>query len=473
MSKTPGADYPRITPFYETDWPNHPITLATENASLISNTTRNEEGKEFVADGIIKVTMHWSPVRFNFEFDGEILQGDSADDKFKHLDFSCLGDDVRIEAETFQALGLITADGNDGVDGVIEQNEISCGTDHKLESVIFHLANYSEISSSRIVRDREPGGFGAVRDYSEIELQADGWRILLHPHRWSRELNWDAEKDVGNILNGVGKITRANDEEFTISSVRKVIDSLDAFLSFVFFQRMPLMLCVGSNSTESKSWQLWRTKNVQWVFGHNLKTWVPIGGGDQLSTAFAGFYQKWNAPDWHEPLKLAIEWLLNADIQTEEGNMHGAIAFAQIPFEMLASAASVGGSNAADQIQRLLVNCHVPFETPPDLENLYQLERNTKFDTGPKLITRVRNTIIHPDEKNRKQLTDWEKQHGVSAAAIQGETYRLFQHYMVLILLHLIGYQGTYRKRLGWKNLENILSDLLGHQTPWSTEEGV
>ena len=470
MSETPEADSPRIKPFYETDWPNHPVTLTTEHASLISTTARSEEGKEFVAHGTIKVVMQWSPIRFDFEFEGEMLQGYSSDDESEELNFSYLGGEVRIEAETFQTLGYITADGDDGVDGVICQNEIVCGTDHKLQSVIFHLANYTEVSGSRIVRDREPGDFGAVRDYSEIELEADGWRILLQPHRWTRELNWDAEKDVGNILNGIGQITKANGEEFSVSSVRVVIEALDYFLAFVFFQRMPLMLCVGSNSTENRSWQLWRTKNVQYVYGHNLKTWVPIGGGDQLSTAFTGFYDKWNDPSWHEPLKLAIDWLLNADMQAEEDNVNGAIAFAQIPFEMLATAASFSG-NAAEKIQQLLSQCHMPFETPSECNNLHRLEQRTDFNTGPKLITRVRNTIIHPREANRRQLSDWEADHGVSAAAIPGETYRLFQHYMVLILLHLIGYEGTYRKRLGWTT-EDLISGFTGQRTPWSTEEG-
>lgn len=467
MSNEPDAQSSRITPIYETDWPNQPITLTTERASLISTNSRTEN-KELVACGMIKVVMHWSPVRYCFEFEGTMLQEDSTDSESSALNFSDLGDVVRIEATTFDAIGCVTSYGLEEADGIIDQHEVVCGGNQKLLAVTFHLANYIEVSSSRFVWDREPGGFGAIRDYSEIELKAGGWRILLQPHPWTRELNWDAEKDLANVLNGIGKITRENGEEFTSESVREVIDSLEYFLSFVFVQKMPLMLCVGSNSTQNRSWQLWRTKSVQYVYGHHLKTWLPIGGGDLLSTAFARFYDKWNDPNWHEPIKLSIDWLLHADTQMEEGNLNGAIAFAQIPFEMLASAASVAGNSASEKIQQLLSQCQVSHATPSECENLHTLEQRTQFNSGPKLITRVRNTIIHPTEANRRKLSDWEKEYGVSAAAIPGETYRLFQHYLVLILLHSIEYTGIYRKHLGGKD---FLSGLLGEPVPWANKE--
>lgn len=463
MSNEPETDITRITPIYETDWPNHPVTLTTEHAMLISS-PRHEGDKEFVACGMIKIVMHWSPVRFHFEFEGEMIQEDSAERESNKLNFSYLGDIVRIETTTFIATGCITSYGNDEIDGVIDQPEVTCGNDDKLLAVTFHLANYTEISSSRIVQDRGTHDCGPVRDYSEIELNADGWRILVQPHRFTRELEWDAEKAIGNILNGIGQITRTNGEEFTISSVRNLIDALEYFLSFVLFQRMPLLLCVGSSGTKRRSWQLWRTKNVQYVYGHNLKTWVPICGGDLLSEAFTGFYEKWSTLEWHESLKLAIEWLLHAETQAAEENLNGAIAYAQIPFEMLASAASVEGHTAAEKIEQLLSLCQVSCETPMQCENLYALEKKTSYNSGPKLIARVRNTVIHPSKANRGQLIQWASEYGVSAEAIPGETYRLFKHYLILIVLHSIGYRGAYRTHLGGKN---CWLDWQDQRVPW------
>lgn len=476
MSEIPKADSLRINPFYETDSPNHPVILTTEHACLVAKTAANEEDKVHVAQGKIKVTMHWSPIRLAFEFDGEMVQEDPNVDKFNKLNFSHLGDVVRIEAKSFQATGCVIAEGVDGVDGVIDQNEITCGTDHNLQSITFHLANYTELHSTRSMLDREHGDFGAVRDYTEIMLMADGWRILLQPHRHIRELNWDAEKHVGNILSGIGKIIRDEGEEFSVRSARKIVDALDSFLSFVYLTRTPLMLCVGSNDTAQKSWQLWRTTNTQWVYGHNLKTWVPVGQGDQISNAFPGFLKKWNNPNWHDPLKRSIDWLINVDAQAEEGNVNGAIAFAQIPLEMLTWMAFVDETPIVNEsefdrlsfeskLQLLLSSCHVDFSVPSVLPLLHRISTTTKFTTGPKLIVKIRNTIIHPNKKNRETVRDWAKKLSNTEQAIYRETLKLFEHYIVLSVLHLIGYDGTYRSRLD-------ASSLLDHSTPWEKSGG-
>ena len=68
--------------------------------------------------------------------------------------------------------------------------------------------------------------------------------------------------------------------------------------------------------------------------------------------------------------------------------------------------------------------------------------------TGPQLVTKVRNTIIHPNDKNRNVLAEWEKNYSVSGSDIRWETHRLFRWYITLVLLRMIGYTGGYANRL-------------------------
>lgn len=74
----------------------------------------------------------------------------------------------------------------------------------------------------------------------------------------------------------------------------------------------------------------------------------------------------------------------------------------------------------------------------------------------------MRNTIIHPNKKNRKSLTDWERDYSVKVDDILWETQQLFKWYITLVLLSLIGYSGKYANRLTPRNFGDV------ENVPWA-----
>jgi hypothetical protein len=242
--------------------------------------------------------------------------------------------------------------------------------------------------------------------------------------------------------------------------VRPILGALRIFLSFSFAEWSPPLLVVGSNDVAEKSCQFWGNCDVS--RSPYLRGWLDEHHGQHLSDAFPGFMARWSHENWQEPLELAVTWLIEASRQS--GGTEGAIAFGQIPLEMLAWLVFVDDRtvvdpdefdklSAASKLQMLLAHCRIPFEIPRGLSTLAkvateQQRKSGKLVTGPQLVTKVRNTIIHPNEKNRKILAEWQTAYSVKISEIRWETQQLFKWYITLVLLNLIGYSGKYANRL-------------------------
>jgi hypothetical protein len=70
--------------------------------------------------------------------------------------------------------------------------------------------------------------------------------------------------------------------------------------------------------------------------------------------------------------------------------------------------------------------------------------RQGRILDGPEVVTQVRNRLVHPrDAQERVYRLD----------GLVAEVWRLMRHYLVLLILHSLGYQGSYRdlrRTRGW-----------------------
>lgn len=445
----------RIKPYHETLEPDGPIILFKEvvRAFPLYPTSEN---KHLEAEGELQIIQRWSPMRLEFKFDGDLVPPDDIDEddyttERNLLSFGWFGDSIKFESDYLATTGLILIEGDREIYGEIDDETIIVGTDHKLDRVTFHIPNYHEIHGSETIQDREEG---MVLDWSELNLEADDWFISLQPYRNIKKLDQEAFLKYKTVLSGVGEIKRTDGTEFKTSEAQNILDALHFFLSFVFMEWTPPLLPIGSNRVKEKSWQLWRNFDVRRSEDSGLKRWAPFSG-EYLSQGFQCFFKKWSNPEWREPLEMSITWLIETTRQSDQ--TAGAIAFGQIPLEMLAWMVFVDGTpilsdsqfnklNAASTFQLLLSHCHISLDVPEGLTSLKKVVNQTKnLSSAPQLITNIRNTIVHPHKNNRRLLQQWEKQYKVDIKSILRESRILLQHYITLILLYLIGYQGVYR----------------------------
>lgn len=425
----------RIKPFYETPQPGEKILLLTEDEATLKQNSA-------VVKGTVKITQEWSPMGLFWEFIG--------------VDFSAFNfGEVELESKSFKAKGRLFSQEKRRVAGYIE-GKVELGSDHKLNRMTFHLPNYPDLFGGKQYHDEiTKEGKTTSLSWSQVVLESDGWRILLQPYRDIFALRQKSRETQKVVLSGVGEIRKSDGSQFNKKEVRPILAALRIFLSFAFAEWSPPLLVVGSNDVVEKSCQFWGNYDVS--PRAYLRGWADEHHGQYLADAFPGFMARWSHDNWQEPLELAVTWLIETSRQS--GGTEGAIAFGQIPLEMLAWLVFVDDRtivddnefdklSAASKLQMLLAQCGIPFEIPVGLSALTTLASKTKHATGPQLLTKVRNTIIHPNEKNRKSLTEWETAYSVKVGDIRWEAQQLFKWYITLVLLSLIGYSGKYANRL-------------------------
>jgi hypothetical protein len=240
-------------------------------------------------------------------------------------------------------------------------------------------------------------------------------------------------------------------------TVIPVIDALRMFLSFAMGEWMPPMFIVGSNSYNPQTWT--RFTPYEPFTNWNPSGWLDMFHGEHLELAYPGFCRIWNQEEWQSPLTEAITWLIQAS--RHSNRIEGAIAFSQIPLEMLASVVFVDQSeildskefdklSAGNNLQLLLHECRIPADIPPALASLLQASTNEKdksVKSGPRAITDIRNIIIHPHRENKDKFKGWVGT-DLKAEDVLRETQQLFNSYITLVLLWLMDYQGKYANRV-------------------------
>jgi hypothetical protein len=192
-----------------------------------------------------------------------------------------------------------------------------------------------------------------------------------------------------------------------------------------------------------------------------------------LTQAYPGFCKLWEKSNWRFPVTQAITWLIEA--ATTSGSTEGAITFCQIPLEMLAwivfvdeqplvDAKLFDGLHAADKFHLLLDRCGIPIGIPSELKSLTAIaDEASKKYTGPKIITYIRNSIVHPKESNRKELAGLVTKAKVARQQAYREALQLFTWYTTLVLLRLMEYRGEYANRLALNAPEQL------EKVPWAT----
>lgn len=434
----------RLNPFYETPEPGKEIELRCEAATLTQNET--------VIAGTLRVIQQWSPMRLIWEFNGDDLTSVRKDCSARLQSESCDFDWDVWGVEPTQAWGYI-------------QGQIELGQ-NIVHEVHFHLPNF-------------PNGYGAdvcrqCDDRSEswlrLSLGSGVWEVLIESHKDYFTLHHDRREKCNVVLSGIGVLHRTDGAEFSTAEAVEFLDGLRIFLSFAFSEWCPPVLLVGTTADDSRLWERWANYDIQ--TGWNPKGWLGPWQRTAMTEAFPGFCDLWVREEWREPLQLAVTWLIEASRQS--GGTEGAIAFGQIPLEMLAwlvliEEEEVLSKNAAKRLraggrlEKLLRACRIPVRVPSRLKALKTVAENTDCQNGPQITTKVRNTIIHPDKKNRGFLPGWERDHGAKPSEVRWETKQLFKWYITLVLLSLMGYSGKYANRLTPHKLSQV------ELVPWVT----
>jgi hypothetical protein len=320
------------------------------------------------------------------------------------------------------------------------------GNDQPVVQVLFHVVNFWNYLNPR--PDPAPSDY----DIGRIEFEGGGWRVTLQKVDRLNELESQIRHDSGFAITHAGRAERMDGASFSRRDAHQLLNALHYFLSFARGLWSPPILFVGTDGTGTQVWHEWTVNRASPY--RDLFSWFPMFYPKCLAAIFPGFMNLWQNPDIEEILKVAIHWYIEANLIS--GAIEGAVILSQTGLERLAYYIMVhdrgllterdfqsGGLPAAERLRRLFNEFGLPVAVGPPrlrINNLPALAAAQNWTDAPEGLVRLRNIIVHPDQRNQQRLQAFPLNARV-------EAWMLCLWYYEAILLKWFGYTGLYVNR--------------------------
>lgn len=302
-------------------------------------------------------------------------------------------------------------------------------------------------------------------------MEDDAWRITIDKAQYASSYKYFEylKTSGGYAFTHVGRIERVDGSNFSSLEIGDLMEGLFRFLSFVRGLWVAPSLCVGFDSHQNRTWELWQSLNIErWV---GVSSWVDQTIPEGLNLLFPSFMKRWNKEVWRGPIEQAVHWYVECNMCS--GGIQGSIILGQAAFELLAWTILVDDKRtinsetmsrslpANDKLRLLLTFCEIPLEVPKSLTALVKYADSIKskqfFADGPQILTQIRNALVHSDPEKRKLLL-------AKDSGTIYEAWRLTVWYLELILLRFFDYHGPYSCRIPDDGPRNLGRRLV----PWA-----
>jgi hypothetical protein len=305
-----------------------------------------------------------------------------------------------------------------------------------------HLPNFHKYGGASVRFAK--GGGGPLR----LTLEGVDWTIQLDQVPDYDRIKRLLQAHGGYAVGHVGTLARRDGARFASSDAEDVLICLHFFLSFARgFWCAPII--VEGMGARQPLWTEWlsRARVTDWQGVH---TWFPSTDAREAGAVFGGFRDLWNQATWRQPLAEIIFWYVDANLNA--GAIEGSLVLAHATLERLSWVHFVGhrgldpdafdrvDGGAACRIALLLADLNIPLELPSSLvPELAAWASGENVIGGPRVATKVRDTLVHPRRRERMAET---------SPQVRIQARQLALWYVELVLLALCQYNGPYVNRL-------------------------
>jgi hypothetical protein len=289
------------------------------------------------------------------------------------------------------------------------------------------------------------------------EMEVGGWKLTFDVRPDHRRVWRNLHEAHLYVMTHVMELRRADGAAFTAAEVEPVLTALHVGVSFALGRWAAPMLPVGVDSTGKVIWEDWRPGHCDparktspgWWDEQQHTSLTDLLG--RVITAFAH-------PDWLPALRLQLMLgiaAMNDRGFVEQRVMMGAAGLEHIMWQTLVLEGGMSESqyrekDAHEKLRRLLTDAQIPTDIDAGLLPITarfvaeEKQRQGKALDGPDVVTQIRNRLVHPRGSQERVYR---------LEGLVAEVWRLTRHYLVLLILHSLGYQGSYRdlrKTRGW-----------------------
>ncbi len=436
-----------LSPIYLNNQINQPITLYEGN--MVFSSLQENLATRSYGNGI--VSFNWFPtLRIKYQFhsndfiDPDVIQ--------HYLELREI--EIVVKGNAHSSSPLFASEetritGSVYDPGVVKNNQ-------KLSYLISHIVNFHDYIGLPIQNC-------SYRWAGRLVLEAEGWRVTIDSlEPVLRKKLFEALKhDGGYAITHVAKLNRIDDRTFSHEEALDILNGLSYFLAFTCGMWVGPIFPVGFDSNGNRSWEPWIFYKA--TLYKEVISWFPLYKTQNLAQVFVGFMKHWTDPTWQEPIKLAIHWYVESNLQA--GAIEGSIIMAQAAFELLFEILKSPTSNfkGNEKLSWLFDRAHLPnsfsnLSFDSNLLNELAAFTSEKKIEISKALTEIRSKITHP-KRNKSSISI------IHSTALRQETWLLSLYYLELVLLHIFEYQGLYQSRIKF-NREGDYDEL-----PWLVEK--
>lgn len=335
------------------------------------------------------------------------------------------------------------------------------GTDKtQVSEVVFHLFNFPEFLDDLTMPTKNGNNDVPI---NVVNLEFDAWTIRIRSLPETPERVKRTKSDGGTQLTHIGQILRSDGATFSGSETNDILISLQYFLSFSCGEWCRPICPVGYDSDQNRVWQTCGSPEAKGSF---VYSWFDYKHGDQLISLFPKFMRFWTGPDWRVALQEVIYWYLNANNSArgvDAGLILSLTALERLSYEYAVkykkqlSHDGFDKLRASDKIRLFCASLNIPTHFPDQAEGLLRQSKvnGSQWDDAPHALTEIRNALVHPKKKERKNIQD-----------IIFEAWNLSQWLLEMGLLAVCGYDYTYGNRLTVSRWTGAVE-----RVPWNVEE--
>ncbi|MDQ0762716.1 hypothetical protein QF027_005351 [Streptomyces canus] len=356
-------------------------------------------------------------------------------------DYSDLGKDA-VELRFDGRNGQVSVEAHlaDAYSGWIGEVKIGQEAAH-LKRVIVHWVNLPNILGNRVLE--ESGEFGKAWWRGRLRAETSGWVLVFDARRDYKEAT-ENSKDVNlYVMTHVMEVRRVDGGEFSVSAVRELIECVRVCLSFGFGRWVAPALPVGFDGSDQVVWEHWASPICD-PFASVGSGWLYKGSSTDLISLIdrgvSAFSDASRPGITRFQMSLAVQ-------AVSSGFLEQRVLAAAPALEHLAWSNLVLGQKmtpdeyrdcyAEDRLRYLLQEAGIPVQIDSKLlPGLASFARSRNID-GPTAVTRVRNSLVHPQDPHEQIYRH---------DGLMLDTWFLSLHYVRLLILHSIGYAGSYTK---------------------------
>ncbi|MFG2593040.1 hypothetical protein [Streptomyces sp. NPDC048438] len=328
-----------------------------------------------------------------------------------------------------------------------------------LDRVVAHWFNLPRWHGSAHLAAHAADGTPLLVPAGRSVYEADGWKITLDARPDHKAAFSDVRQTDVHVMTHVMEIRRLNGNTFTAAEASPVLSVLHVGLSFALGRWVAPALPVGQNDQEQTVWGQWGPMLCDPARRISSGWWYPEDQ-ESLADLLACLLPVFRDPDKGQALRLQMQYAITAIADrgfVEQRIMSGAAGLEHVMWQELVLSGRLTEAQftprawpAHRKLRTVLTDAGVDLKVRADrlpaitaFAAAQQVNGGRSAD-GADVITRVRNRLVHPKEAQ-------EPVYGVKGLVT--EVWLLTRHYLALLVLHSIGFRGSYQdlsRTNGW-----------------------